>query len=63
MVIVAKTPVIIAIKNVLNADEKDISTLFNQAISTIDRVSGKGIIHKNRAAQHKSKLAKFINNI
>ena len=52
-----------AIKNVLTADEKNISTLFNQAISTIDRVSDKGIIHKNRAAQHKSKLAKFINNI
>jgi len=52
-----------SIKKVLEADKKDASTFLNQAISTIDRVCGKGIIHKNRASHQKSKLTKYINSL
>ena len=58
-----KTMMKTSIKKVLQADKKDASALLTQAISTIDRVCGKGIIHKNRAAQHKSKLTKYINSL
>jgi small subunit ribosomal protein S20 len=34
---------------------------FKEAVPVIDRVAGKGIIHKNRAARKKSRLAKKIN--
>ena len=52
-----------SIKKVLEADKKDAATLLIQAISTIDRVCGKGIIHKNRASHQKSKLTKYINSL
>ena len=52
-----------SIKKVLNADKSEAALLLSQAVSTIDRVCGKGIIHKNRAAQHKSKLTKYINSL
>ena len=52
-----------SIKKVLEADKKAAPTLLNQAISIIDRVCGKGIIHKNRASQQKSKLTKYINSL
>ena len=52
-----------SIKKVLNADKSEAASLLSQAVSTIDRVCGKGIIHKNRAAQHKSKLTKYINSL
>jgi small subunit ribosomal protein S20 len=52
-----------SIKKVMEADKKDASTLLGQAISTIDRVCGKGIIHQNRASHHKSKLTKYVNSL
>ena len=52
-----------AIKNVLEAEKKDASDLLTKAISTIDRVCSKGIIHTNNAARHKSKLTKYINSL
>jgi small subunit ribosomal protein S20 len=52
-----------SIKKVLEADKKDAPTLLNQTISIIDRVCGKGIIHKNRASHQKSKLTKYINSL
>ena len=58
-----KTMMKTSIKKVLQAKKKDVPTLLIQAISTIDRVCSKGIIHKNRAAQHKSKLTKYINSL
>ena len=51
------------IKKVMEADKKDAPELLNQAISTIDHVCAKGIIHKNRASHHKSKLTKYINSL
>ena len=52
-----------SIKKVMEADKKDASALLDQAISTIDRVCGKGIIHLNRASHHKSKLTKYVNSL
>ena len=52
-----------SIKKVMEADKKEAAELLNQAISTIDRVCAKGIIHTNRASHHKSKLTKYINSL
>ena len=51
------------IKNVLQSNKNDAPELLKTAISTIDRVCGKGIIHKNRASHHKSKLNRYINSL
>ena len=52
-----------AIKNVLEAEKKDAADLLTKAISTIDRVYGKGIIHQNNASRHKSKLTRYVNSL
>ena len=52
-----------SIKKVMEAEKKDATIFLNQAISTIDRVCGKGIIHKNRASRQKSRLHKYINSL
>ena len=52
-----------AIKNVLKADKENALKLLVTAISTIDRVCSKGIIHQNYADRHKSKLSKHVNNL
>ena len=48
------------IKNVIAAiEEKDYdkaTTAYNAAVPIIDRMADKGIIHKNKAARHKSRL-------
>ena len=52
-----------AIKNVLGSDKKDASDLLTKAISTIDLINTKGIIHRNNAARKKSKLTKYVNSL
>ena len=52
-----------AIKNVLKANKENAPELLKKAISTIDRVVTKGIIHGNNAARHKSKITKYVNNL
>ena len=52
-----------AIKNVLEAEKKNASDLLTKAISTIDRVHAKGIIHRNNASRHKSKLSRYVNSL
>jgi len=48
------------IKNVVKAiDAKDLEkarTAYTAAVPVIDRMADKGIIHKNKAARHKSRL-------
>ncbi len=48
------------IKKVLKAleskDKAAAQTAFKEAMSVIDRVANKGIIHRNSAARHKSRL-------
>ena len=49
-----------AIKKVINAvqagDKKAAESAYQAAIPVIDRMAGKGLIHKNKAARHKSRL-------
>ena len=53
------------IKNVeaaLNEKNKELAqTALQEAISIIDRIAGKGIVHKNTAARQKSRLTKKVN--
>lgn len=49
------------IKKVRSAKTKEeAEPLFREAVSVIDSIAGKGIIHKNKASNKKSKLAKYI---
>ena len=52
-----------AIKKVMTADKEKALPLLTHAISIIDHVCTKGVIHRNRGAQHKSKLNKYVNNL
>jgi len=53
-----------AIKKVTKAieagDAKTADATLRAETSTLDRIAGKGIIHKNKAARHKSRLAKQV---
>ena len=53
-----------AVKNVRKAieagDKAAAQTVLQRAVSTIDRIADKNIIHKNKAARHKSRLAGAI---
>lgn len=52
------------VKNVRTATEKDkAATALKIAIKTLDQLAGKGVIHKNRASNQKSKLTKVVNAI
>jgi small subunit ribosomal protein S20 len=48
------------IKNVVNAigsgDAEQAKAAYDSAVPVIDRMADKGIIHKNKAARHKSRL-------
>lgn len=39
------------------------STLYKKAVSTLDRLVGKGLIHANKAARHKSRLNSHIKDL
>ena len=45
--------VILAIKA---KDKEQAQAAYKTAVSVIDRMAGKGLIHKNKAARHKSRL-------
>jgi small subunit ribosomal protein S20 len=53
-----------AVKNVRKAieagDRATAQTVLQGAASTIDRIADKNIIHKNKAARHKSRLAAAV---
>jgi len=40
--------------------KEEAEPIFRKAISFIDSIAGKGVIHKNNASNRKSKLAKFV---
>ena len=42
-------------------DEKAVSSLFQQTLSTIDRAAQKGVLAKNTAARYKSRLSIRVN--
>lgn len=45
----------------LTTDKAIVSDLFKQVSSALDKLAKKNIIHKNKAANQKSKLAKLAN--
>lgn len=47
-----------AIRDFRAADTKDAAGKFPEVVSMIDKLAKKGIIHKNKAANLKSKLSK-----
>jgi len=52
------------IKNVLqSADKTEAEKNLNKAVSFIDRLSAKRIIHPNNAARKKARLTKHVNNL
>jgi len=59
-----KTMIKTAIKKVKTAEDKGTASAeLKNTVSVIDRMAVKGIIHKNKAANLKSKLTKKINNM
>jgi len=53
-----------AIKKLREAtDKKSADKLYPEVISKIDKLAGKSHIHKNKAANLKSKLAKHISGL
>ena len=53
-----------SIKKVLSSTTKeDGQPLKNQAFKVIDKVASKGVIHKNKAANQKSRITKHLNTL
>ena len=53
-----------AIKSVREKKDKESAEKsFQAATAVIDKIASKGVIHKNKAANQKSKLAKFVNKL
>jgi small subunit ribosomal protein S20 len=47
-----------AVRKAIAAGDKTVATsIFRSSMSVIDRIADKKIIHKNKAARHKSRLA------
>ena len=44
-------------------DKKSASELLPKVVSMLDRLAKKSVIHKNKAANNKSKLTKFVNGL
>ncbi len=49
-----------AIKKLREADKKEAETLLPSVVSMVDKLAKKNIIHNNKAANLKSKLAKHV---
>ena len=47
----------------LTTDKSVVVELFKQVSSSLDKLAEKNIIHKNKAANQKSKLAKLVNKV
>ncbi|ODS75026.1 MAG: 30S ribosomal protein S20 [Cytophagaceae bacterium SCN 52-12] len=47
----------------LTSDKEVASELYKTVSSMLDRLAKKNIIHKNKAANQKSKLARFVNKL
>ena len=50
-------------KAIESGDKSAAYTAFKTSMSTVDSVADKGIIHKNKAARHKSRLSAAIKAI
>ena len=53
-----------SVKKVLSSTSKeDASTLKNEAFKVIYKVASKGVIHKNKAANQKSRISRHLNTL
>ena len=53
-----------SVKALLATDNKaEAEPLFKDTVSLLDRLSQKSIIHKNKAANQKSRLSKFVSSL
>ncbi len=53
-----------AMKAVRSSESHDEATqLFQRASQVLDRIADRGVIHKNYAANKKSKLARYVNSL
>lgn len=53
-----------AIKRLRSSSSKsEASELLKKVVSMLDRLAKKSVIHKNKAANNKSKLTKFVNSL
>ena len=50
-----------AISNLLTSPKKDAAKQISEVVKLIDKVASKGVIHKNKANNKKSKLASYLN--
>lgn len=44
-------------------DKEKASAALKEAVSVLDKLASKGLIHKNKAANQKSKLTKHVNKL
>jgi len=52
------------IRNVRTAKEKDkAAAALKIAVKTLDQLAAKGVLHKNKAANQKSSLTKFVTSL
>jgi len=52
------------VERAISAGKKDEATAaYQAAVPIIDRMAGKGLIHKNKAARHKSRLNNRIRGL
>lgn len=51
------------VKEIEDKNHKGAEAAYNAAVPLIDRMASKGIIHKNKAARHKSRLLSKIRNL
>ena len=53
-----------SVKKVLASTKKDdAQALKNDAFKVIDKIVSKGVIHKNKAANQKSRITKYVNTL
>lgn len=53
-----------SMKKVLSsASKEDASSLKDEAFKIIDKIASKGVIHKNKAANQKSRVSRHINKL
>jgi len=58
-----RTSVKKVLKAVLAGDKTEAETAYKAAVPVLDRMAGRGLIHKNKAARHKSRLSQKVRAI
>jgi len=58
-----RTAIKTVLKNINAGDAAAATESYKAAVPEIDRVAGKGLIQKNKAARHKSRLNKAVKNL